>query len=99
MTAESSVIGRGITRARSAKANLRHQLRRTCPRAAVGLTYDVDGYGLCVDLADDLDRHYVPTSVDGYEVRVRVIGPVTAGHGARAGTSGAGRGPQAERQS
>src|SRR4051794_24982438 len=99
MTAVSSAIGRGNTRGRSAKGNLRHQLRRTGPGAAVGLTCDVDGYGLCVDLADELDRHYVPTSVDGYEVRVRVIGPVTAGHGARAGTWGAGHGSQAERQS
>ena len=93
-------MGEGITRVRSAKANLRHQLRRTCPGAAVGLTHDDhDGYGLCVDLARGGDRHFVPTSVDGYEVRVRVVGPVTAGRGARAATLEAGAGPQAERES
>jgi len=92
-------MGEGITRVRSAKTNLRHQLRRTCPDAAVGLTHDADGYGLCVDLPRGGDRHFVPTSVDGYEVQVRVVGPVTAGRGAPAATLDAGRGPQAERQS
>lgn len=67
-----------IQHVRRAKAHLVSQLRRTCPRAAVGLTLEDGRYVLCVDLPDEDGRSCVPASVDGYGVRVRVVGHVSA---------------------
>lgn len=67
-----------LARARAAKTRLRETLRSDDGVVGVGLCRTSDGYGVKVNVRGEPSRRHVPTQVDGVEVRVDVVGPITA---------------------
>ncbi|MCL3861676.1 hypothetical protein [Actinotalea sp. K2] len=67
-----------LEQARVAKAHLRTALQGCHGIGAVGVAPTADGYCLQVNVSDEGDREAVPDTIDGVDVRVRVVGPIRA---------------------
>ncbi len=74
--------------ARAAKERLRTQLAQLGGVGGIGIGRRGGGYVVTVDVAEESQSHQVPSSCDGVDVEVRVIGvvrPLGTGAGAAPG--------------
>ncbi|WP_448070608.1 hypothetical protein [Georgenia yuyongxinii] len=67
-----------LPQARAAKEHLRAQLRGHDGVVGVGLSRTREGYCVKVNVSAPDIAERVPSSLDGVEVRVTVVGPISA---------------------
>lgn len=67
-----------LPQARAAKEHLREHLRDRGGVVGVGIVRSADGYCITVNVAEEDAAGQVPTDVDGVEVRIAVVGEITA---------------------
>jgi hypothetical protein len=67
-----------LPQARAAKEHLRERLRDRDGVVGVGIARSAGGYCVTVNVADAAAAGQVPGDVDGVEVRIAVVGGITA---------------------
>jgi hypothetical protein len=67
-----------LPQARAAKEHLRAHLRDRDGVVGVGIARSAAGYCIKVNVADAATAEQVPADVDGVEVRIAVVGGITA---------------------
>ncbi|MFC4554703.1 hypothetical protein [Georgenia faecalis] len=67
-----------LAAARAAKTRLHAELRDDDDVVGIGLRRTADGYGLKVNVSRGTARDHVPSTVEGVDVRVDVVGQVRA---------------------
>lgn len=67
-----------LAQARAAKARLREVLRDDDNVVGIGLRRTAAGYGVKVNVSSERTRSPIPQRVEGVEVQVDVVGPITA---------------------